>query len=163
LGPCYKVHHTPRWSGGTGVHCEQTPTRCHWSGSGVFTASAQAVDARDEACLVQAAVTTLSGDASRAISNLRGELADAKSEREALESTVLTLSATVTALMDQAGLGSAGGITQSSLDQCFRLHDKAVSRRLDTRSGGSGSPGGRRLWTGPASTSPQTPTSASGE
>ena len=60
---------------------------------GVATASAQAVNAQDEARLVQAAITTLSGDASWVISNLRGELADAKSEQEALESIVLTLSA----------------------------------------------------------------------
>jgi hypothetical protein len=99
---------------------------------GVSTASAQAVDAWDEACQVQAAITALSGDASQVISNLRGELAAAKSEREALESTVLTLSAAVTALMDHAGLGPAGGITQTSLDQRFKLHDEAVNRRLDT-------------------------------
>ena len=64
-------------------------------------ASAQAVDALNEARLVQAAVTTLNRDASRAISNLRGELANAKSEREALQSTVLILSAAMTTLMDQ--------------------------------------------------------------
>ena len=99
---------------------------------GVSTASAQAVDARDEARLVQAAVTALSGDASRVISDLRGELAAAKSERQALESTVLTLSEALTALMTNVGLGPVGGITQSSLDERFRLHDKAVNGRLDT-------------------------------
>ena len=140
---------------------------------GVSTALAQAVDALNEACLVQAVVTTLNGEASRAISNLRGELADAKSEREALESTFLTLSAAVTALMDQTGLGSVGGITQSTPDQRLQRHDEAVNGRLDTirqeMKGGaspwraSGSPGGRQLWTGPISTSPQTPTSALGE
>lgn len=97
----------------------------------VSTASAQAVDARDEARRVQAALTALGGDASQAISNLRGELATAKSEREALESTVLTLSAAVTTLMTQAGLGPGGGITQSSLDERFRLHNEAVNGRLD--------------------------------
>ena len=127
-------------------------------------ASAQAVDALNEARLVQAAVTTLNGDASRAISNLRGELANATLEREALQSTVLILSAAVTTLMDQAGLSSAGGITQSALDQRLQRHDKAVNGRLDTirqemkggasPPGASGSPGGRRLWTGPISTSP---------
>ena len=65
----------------------------------------------------------LSGDASQVISNLRGELADAKSKREALESTVLTLSAAV---------GSVGSIAQSVLDQRLKLHDEAVNRRLDT-------------------------------
>ena len=99
---------------------------------GVSTASAQAVDARDEAHLVQGAIITLSGDASRAISYLRGELADAKLERDALEATVLTLSAAVTALMDHAGIGSSEGITQTSLDQRFRLHDEAVTGCLDT-------------------------------
>ena len=83
---------------------------------GVATALAQAVDARGEARLVQAAITALSGDASWAIFNLRGEMAAAKSEREALESTVLTLSAALTALMDHTGLGPAGGITQTSLE-----------------------------------------------
>jgi hypothetical protein len=94
---------------------------------GVITASAQAVDARDEARLVQAAVTALSGDASRAIANLRGEKAAAKTERVALESTVLTLSSAVTALMDHAGLGPAGGITESALEQRLKLHDEAVN------------------------------------
>ena len=59
-------------------------------------------------------------------------MAAAKSEQEALESTVLTLSAVVSTLTDHAGLGPAGGITQSSLDQRLRLHDKAVNGRLDT-------------------------------
>jgi len=98
----------------------------------VSTASAQAFDARDKALRVQAALTALGGDASQAISSLRGELATAKSEREALESTVLTLSAAVTTLMTQAGLGPGGGITQSSLDERFRLHNEAVNGRLDT-------------------------------
>ena len=96
---------------------------------GISTVSAQAVEARDEARQVQAAVSALSGDASRAIANLRGELVAAKSEREALESTVLTLSSAVTALMDHAGLGPAGGITKTSLEQRFKLHDKAVNGR----------------------------------
>jgi hypothetical protein len=99
---------------------------------GISTVSAQAVEARDEARQVQAAVSALSGDASRAIANLRGELVAAKSEREALESTVLTLSSAMTALMDHAGLGPAGGITKTSLEQRFKLHDKAVNGRLDT-------------------------------
>jgi hypothetical protein len=99
---------------------------------GVITASAQAVDARDEARLVQAAVTALSGDASRAIANLRGEKAAAKTERVALESTVLTLSSAVTALMDHAGLGPAGGITESALEQRLKLHDEAVNGCLDS-------------------------------
>ncbi len=114
--------------------------------------------------MVASMSSRLSGYASRVISNLRGELVDAKLEREALESTVLTLSAAV---------GSVGSITQSVLDQHLKLHDEAVNRCLDTipqemkggasPSGVSGSPGGKRLWTGPISTSPQTPTSALGE
>ena len=99
---------------------------------GVSTASAQAVEAHDEARQVQGDVTTLGGDTSRAISSLRGELAVAKLEREVLESTVLTLTAAVTALMDHAGLGPAGGITQTSLDQRFKLHDEAANGCLDT-------------------------------
>ena len=59
-------------------------------------------------------------------------MAAAKTEQVALESTVLTLSAALTALMDHTGLGPAGGITQTSLDQRFKLHDEAVNRRLDT-------------------------------
>ncbi len=96
---------------------------------GVSTALAQA---RDEARQVQGAVTTLGGDTSRAISSLRVELAVAKLEREVLDSTVLTLTAAVTALMDHAGLGPAGGITKTSLDQQFKLHDEAVNGCLDT-------------------------------
>jgi hypothetical protein len=46
---------------------------------GVSTASAKAVEARDEARQVQGAITTLSGDASREISSLRGELAPSRS------------------------------------------------------------------------------------
>jgi hypothetical protein len=99
---------------------------------GVSTALAQAVAARDEALLVQAAVTALSGDASRVIANLRGEMAAAKTERVALESTVLTLSSAVTALMGHAGLRPAGGITETSLEQRLKLHDEAVNGRLDT-------------------------------
>jgi hypothetical protein len=99
---------------------------------GVSAVSAQAADARDEARLVQGAMTALGGDASRAFSHLRAELADVKSEREVLESTVLTLSAAVTSLMEQAALGPLGGVTQLSLDKQFRLHDKAVNSRLDT-------------------------------
>ncbi len=116
---------------------------------GVSTASAKAVEAHDEAHQVLGAVTTLSGDASRAISSLRGELAVAKLERDVLESTVLTLSAAVTTLMDHAGLGPAGGITQTSLDQRFKLHDEAVNGRLDTicqeMKGGSITVGGVRF------------------
>jgi hypothetical protein len=92
---------------------------------GVSAASAQAVNAWDKACLVQGAMTALSGDASRAFSHLRAELADVKSEREVLESTV------VTSLMEQAALGSSSGVTQLSLDKQFRLYNKAVNSRLD--------------------------------
>ena len=52
---------------------------------GASAASAQAVDARDEACLAQEAMITLGRDASKAISLLRGELADVKLELEVLE------------------------------------------------------------------------------
>ncbi len=62
-------------------------------------------------------MTALGRDASRAFSHLRTELVDVKLEREVLESTVLTLSAAVTSLMEQAVLGPLGGITQLSLDE----------------------------------------------
>ncbi len=88
---------------------------------GVSAASTQAVDARDEAHLAQGAVTALGRDASRAFSHLRTELADVKSEQEVLESTVLTLSAAATSLIEQAALGPSGGVTQLSLDERFRL------------------------------------------
>jgi hypothetical protein len=128
----------------------------------------------DEARQVQAAVSTLSGDASRAIANLRGELAAAKSEREVLESTVLTLLSAVTALKDHAGLGPMGGITETSLDQWFKLHDEAVNGRLDTirhemKGGGYHDRGSQVIWRrgghglGPDPPPPRTPTSASGE
>jgi hypothetical protein len=126
----------------------------------VSTASAQAVDARDEARLVQAAITALSGDASRAIANLRGEMASAKSEWVALESPVLTLSSAVTALMDHAGLGPAGGITETSLEQGS---SSTTRRSMESRSEESGSLDERRPWIGQGSTYPRTPTSASGE
>jgi hypothetical protein len=99
---------------------------------GVSAASAQAVDARDEARLAQGAVTALGGEASRAFSHLCVELADVKSEQEVLESTMLTLSAAVTSLMEQVALGPSGGVTQLFLDKQFRLHDEAVNSRLDT-------------------------------
>ncbi len=84
---------------------------------GVSAASTQAVDTWDEAHLAQGAVTALGGDASRAFLHLRVELADVKLEREVLKSTMLTLSAAVTSLMEQAALGPSGGVTQLSLDK----------------------------------------------
>ena len=51
--------------------------------------------------------------------------------------------------MDHVGLGPAGGITQTSLDQRFKLHDKAVNGCLDTicqeMKGGSITVGGVRF------------------
>ncbi len=99
---------------------------------GVSVASTQAVDAWDATRPVQGDVTALSGDTSRAFMHLHEELADIKLEREVLESTVLTLSATMTNLMEQVALGPSGSVTQLSLDKQFRLHDKAVNSRLDT-------------------------------
>jgi hypothetical protein len=132
LGPGGEVHHTPRGVGELGSTVTALQQDVIGVAQGVATVSAQAVEARDEARLVQGPITALSGDASRAIANLRGELAAAKSERVALESTVLTLSSAVTALMNHAGLGPAGGSTETSLEQRFKLHDEAVNGRLDT-------------------------------
>ena len=87
---------------------------------GVTTASKQAADAWGKARLAQEAVAILTEDVSRAISLLREELAEVKSEREALETTVLTLAAAVTSLMKQAALGLSGGVTQPYLGRTIQ-------------------------------------------
>jgi hypothetical protein len=55
----------------------------------------------------------------------------------------------MTALMDHVGLGPVGGITQTSLDQRFKLQDEAVNGRLDSirqeMKGGSITVGGVRF------------------
>ena len=99
---------------------------------GVTTAATQAADAQGKARLAQEAVTRLPGDASRAILLLREELTDVQLEQEVLKTTVLTLTAAMTSLMEQVALGLSGSITQPYLDKQFRVHDEAVKSRLDT-------------------------------
>jgi hypothetical protein len=103
--------------GALGGEVHNLQQECIELARGLTMAFVQATDAWDEARSAHGAVTTVGLDASRAMTILRKELADVKMEWAVLESTVLTLSAAVTSLLDHAGMGLSSDVTNCNLDK----------------------------------------------